>query len=337
MMVGCEVRCQRRDGATGAWPARTARMPQPATARRYPRNAEGKGFKPRPSTVVPFSPAGTETAARRRVGRDAAIVITRWSETDPTSCRVVETSAHEHRISLCLQTTQMRLGYGSATAFDGVMLAGVVHVTGPGQRVVAEARAPCDILDLQVPNALLRGRQARTAELAKRCDLAGFTLRDALIEQLGRLLTSEEAGRDGVYAGAIVQTLLGRLLHLAHRRPPVGALPKWRLARVQDFIVAKLAEPINLASLARAAGLSRMHFAAQFKAATGCSPHTYLTGQRIEAAKRMMATTQASLAEIALSVGFLAQAHFCTVFKRVTGETPARWRRARVLDAADPR
>jgi AraC-like DNA-binding protein len=34
------------------------------------------------------------------------------------------------------------------------------------------------------------------------------------------------------------------------------------------------------------------------------------------------------LAEIALAVGFSTQAHFSTVFKRISGETPARWRAA---------
>jgi AraC-like DNA-binding protein len=38
------------------------------------------------------------------------------------------------------------------------------------------------------------------------------------------------------------------------------------------------------------------------------------------------------LAEIALTVGFQAQAHFSTVFKRLTGETPARWRCSVIRD-----
>jgi AraC-like DNA-binding protein len=42
------------------------------------------------------------------------------------------------------------------------------------------------------------------------------------------------------------------------------------------------------------------------------------------------------LAEVALTDGFHAQAHFSTVFKRLTGETPARWRSSARCDRALP-
>ena len=72
-----------------------------------------------------------------------------------------------------------------------------------------------------------------------------------------------------------------------------------------------------------------MHFAAQFRAATGCRPHEHLLQQRIETAQAMMSGSEVALVEVALSVGFQTQSHFTTVFKRVTGHTPARWRRVR--------
>jgi AraC-like DNA-binding protein len=153
-------------------------------------------------------------------------------------------------------------------------------------------------------------------------------LSDALVEQLAKLLVTNCATQDPVYTMAIAQTLLTRILHMAQSRASVGALPKWRLRRVQMLIDERLAEPLTLSNLAAAAGLSRMHFASQFRAATGSSPHEYLLCRRIEAAKTLLASTQTSLAEIALEVGFLAQAHFTTVFKRLAGATPAQWRRA---------
>jgi transcriptional regulator GlxA family with amidase domain len=71
-----------------------------------------------------------------------------------------------------------------------------------------------------------------------------------------------------------------------------------------------------------------MHFAAQFRAATGYRPREYLLNHRIEHAKSLLTTTQRPLAEIALAVGFSTQAHFSTVFKRISDQTPARWRAA---------
>ena len=103
-------------------------------------------------------------------------------------------------------------------------------------------------------------------------------------------------------------------------------LPKWRLQRVQLLVGTRIAEPVTLADMAAAAGLSRMHFAAQFRAATGLRPHTYLLARRVVHAIAQMEAEDIPLAQLALAVGFQSQSHFSTVFKRLTGATPAAWR-----------
>ena len=112
----------------------------------------------------------------------------------------------------------------------------------------------------------------------------------------------------------------------AASRRNVGPLPNWRLRRVIAFVQAHACNPLGLADLAQAAGLSRMHFAAQFRQATGLRPHEYLLGCRIERAKALLATSALPIAEVALVVGFSSQSHFSAVFKRFTGLTPYRWR-----------
>jgi AraC-like DNA-binding protein len=107
-----------------------------------------------------------------------------------------------------------------------------------------------------------------------------------------------------------------------------GALQKWRLKRVMAFIEENIAESISLADLARASGLSRMYFAACFKAATGMKPHDYVLRRRVDLAKDKLEKTGESLVNVALDVGFQTQAHFTTVFKRMTGTTPGQWRAA---------
>jgi AraC-like DNA-binding protein len=106
----------------------------------------------------------------------------------------------------------------------------------------------------------------------------------------------------------------------------VSPLPKWRLRRAIDFIEAHADGPVALADLAQAAGLTRMYFAAQFRAATGLRPHEYVLRCRIEKAQIMLTTSDAPIADVALTVGFTSQAHFTTVFKRFTSVTPYRWR-----------
>jgi len=118
-----------------------------------------------------------------------------------------------------------------------------------------------------------------------------------------------------------------------------AALPKWRLKRVIEHVNINIAERISLADLAGAAGLSRMHFAAQFRIATGMRPHDFLLRCRIDNAQELLAETDQRVIDIAMAVGFQTQAHFTTVFKRLTGDTPRHWRliKARQSETAKPR
>jgi AraC-like DNA-binding protein len=69
-----------------------------------------------------------------------------------------------------------------------------------------------------------------------------------------------------------------------------------------------------------------MHFAAQFRAATGIRPHEFVLRRRIERAQDMLRDSALPLAQVALDVGFQTQAHFTTVFRDHVQETPGRWR-----------
>src|SRR5271168_3602975 len=112
----------------------------------------------------------------------------------------------------------------------------------------------------------------------------------------------------------------------APQRLESGGLTKWRLRRVLTHIDQHICESITLASLAEVAGLSKMYFAAQFRAATGCRPHECVLRKRIECAQQMLLGTDESLVNIALAIGFQSQAHFSTVFKRFAGLSPYQWR-----------
>lgn len=166
--------------------------------------------------------------------------------------------------------------------------------------------------------------------------------RDPLLERLVQSLLPPEQASEvlrGYYTDALHTTLLKRLASIrdepegALSRPKTMKLPYWRLRRVTEYVDRSLDERISLATLAQAAGLSRMHFAALFRAATGMRPHDYVMQRRIQRAKELLAGTQTPIVDVALSVGFQTQAHFTTVFKRVVGFTPYRWRVLRSAEA----
>ena len=113
---------------------------------------------------------------------------------------------------------------------------------------------------------------------------------------------------------------------------PVSArsLTPHRLNIVEDLIDARLAEPIAISDMACACGLSTGFFLRAFKAATGQTPHHYLMGRRVAAARVLLRATSSGAAEIAVLTGFCSQAHMTVCFRKHVGVTPGAYRAAAV-------
>lgn len=107
--------------------------------------------------------------------------------------------------------------------------------------------------------------------------------------------------------------------------PPRGLAPH-RLQRVLAAIEARLAEPIQVRELADEIHMSPFHFARMFKLSVGYAPHAYITRQRMERAKALLAQGDLALAEVATRVGYQTQAHFTGVFHKQVGVTPRVYR-----------
>jgi AraC-like DNA-binding protein len=257
------------------------------------------------------------------------IAITRWTDVQNSSRHEeVTTPPERYFIGIALKITRLKLTSGRETLFDGIMPAGSLYVSAPSKQLSAQFNAPCDFLHFYVSADYFTSRRSPTQLLAAEGRSNLVLLRDPFAEQLAKALTVHGNTSDQKFAVCIGQTLAMHVARLELPRNRVNALPKWRLRRVEEYVEAHFASGIGLSDLAKAAGLSRMHFAAQFRAATGYRPREYLLHHRIEKAKSLLSNTEMPLAEVALAVGFCAQAHFSTVFKRVTSETPASWRRS---------
>jgi len=88
-----------------------------------------------------------------------------------------------------------------------------------------------------------------------------------------------------------------------------------------------LDEPLSLGRLARAALLSPYHFHRVFRGITGVPPGRFLTALRMDEAKRLLLTTDGSVTEICLSVGYRSLGTFTTQFHTLVGVSPKRLRR----------
>ena len=154
---------------------------------------------------------------------------------------------------------------------------------------------------------------------------------DPVVDSLMKVLSTATQATAPCVEEHVVTAVMQRAAVLATRdssEPSIaaGGLPSWRLRRVVQFVNERLDSDVSLADMADAAGLSPMHFAALFKAATGLRPHHYLLAQRIEKAKQLLGGTGDTVLQIAMAVGFRSQAHFATVFKQHEDFTPTQWR-----------
>lgn len=104
------------------------------------------------------------------------------------------------------------------------------------------------------------------------------------------------------------------------------APPERHLLRAKDLADARYPEPIAVADMAGAAGLSKAHFSREFRRTFGESPHHYLLTRRLERAAALLRMTDWTVAEICVSIGLSSVGSFTTSFKRAYGETPTAYR-----------
>jgi AraC family transcriptional regulator len=101
-----------------------------------------------------------------------------------------------------------------------------------------------------------------------------------------------------------------------------GGLGGDELRRVMAYVQANLGEHMSLEELAALAGMSRFHFARQFRISTGQSPMGYVRQARIERATAILRERNTTIAHVAVSLGFADQSHFTRTFGRFIGVSP---------------
>ncbi len=99
------------------------------------------------------------------------------------------------------------------------------------------------------------------------------------------------------------------------------------ILRAQALIEADLAAASSVGELSEKVAMSRRTFVRRFTRATGSSPRDYLQRVRVEAAKRALEGTRRSVVSIAAKIGYTDPVAFRKIFARLTGLTPADYRR----------
>lgn len=155
------------------------------------------------------------------------------------------------------------------------------------------------------------------------------------VESLLRQI-QKESREKAAYAEAAVQSLTRLLLiQLCRCRPDLFRKEDPSVSgmrAVQQHIEAHFREPLRLEALAELIYVSPGYLSHAFKAYAGYSPKQYISVKRLQEAKRLLLTTNLSVADIARQSGFMDGNHFIRSFKKQFGLPPRQFRKKQASD-----
>lgn len=99
-----------------------------------------------------------------------------------------------------------------------------------------------------------------------------------------------------------------------------------RVRRAIDLMQSDPANCPGVSAIAQVAGLSRAHFFRLFEQSTGVTPHVFLNVLKVERAVQVVATSDESLADIGIGLGFVSPAHFSRFFRDHVSVAPSAFR-----------
>jgi AraC-like DNA-binding protein len=161
--------------------------------------------------------------------------------------------------------------------------------------------------------------------------------RSALSEQFATFAAAESAARRPG-SEALLERLSEMMFVDAIRRhveqlPPetsgwLAGLRDRYVGRALALLHERPAAPWTIEDLSSQVGLSRSALHERFVTLIGQPPVHYLTNWRMQLASRLLLEGHATVATVAIDVGYDSEAAFARAFKRLVGMPPAAWRRA---------
>jgi len=100
------------------------------------------------------------------------------------------------------------------------------------------------------------------------------------------------------------------------------------IQRVMNYVRFNLSDDLSPASIAQAVNFSPSYISRRFKEKVGVSLMTYISEQRIQAAKQLLSTTEMSIREVSSYVGIPDWNYFTKLFKKSVGCTPSEYHKS---------
>lgn len=99
------------------------------------------------------------------------------------------------------------------------------------------------------------------------------------------------------------------------------------ITEVLNYVEENYKTDINLGELAASLYMDQAYLSREFKKSTGYSMMKFVTNKRIREARELLRSTDISISEVAITVGYNNITHFHTMFKKETGISPKEFRR----------
>ena len=120
---------------------------------------------------------------------------------------------------------------------------------------------------------------------------------------------------------------LGHIESALERRSTLGSATRQLVRRAMACIHARYAESLSRENIADQIGISADYLTDCFRQELGITPITYIRRYRIRQACELLRSTDQSITQVAMNVGFSDSAHFTRTFQREVGLTPKVYRR----------
>jgi AraC family transcriptional regulator len=208
---------------------------------------------------------------------------------------------------------------------------GALHLLPAGERHENHFETAARLLRVKIePAAIQRLGREHARYLSEPREITG-----PLSAWLANRMMREFQAQDDVAPLAMEGVLLEVLAESARSSDETRGpdAPGW-LRRVRELLQDSYVQAPGLAALAGIAGVHPVHLSREFHKHFHVTIGEYIRKRRIEQASELLSHSDLSLVAIASTCGFSDQSHFCALFKKHSGMTPAQFRN---LSSQSPR
>ncbi len=133
--------------------------------------------------------------------------------------------------------------------------------------------------------------------------------------------------KDPWYLSDTMSTIYGLQSLSLRSKTKIYSQKSEKFGQILDCLIKNYSDSdFTVEELAKQSGMSTVHLRRLFASSVGASPVKYLNNLRLNKAKSMLATTDYSIEQIALSIGMKDRYYFSRLFKKETGITPTAYR-----------